>query len=204
MTKSEMLLSPCCVCLAILLLAVAPMSAQEPEGEMGKMSSEQAAMMEAWQKASTPGEPHEHLAESAGSWKLTIKMWDPSGGEPQVSEGTAERKMIMGGRHLEEHVEASAMGMPFEGYGLVGYDNVTGEYWGTWVDSMSTGLTLTTGTRDGDTWVWEGKTPDPMSGGVETMKIVTTREGDDREVSEFYVLEDGEQVKTMEIVYERQ
>ena len=36
------------------------------------------------------------------------------------------------------------MGMPFEGIGRTGYDNVTGKYWSTWIDNMSTGCYLHT------------------------------------------------------------
>jgi hypothetical protein len=47
--------------------------------------------------------------------------------------------MIMDGRVMVEDVTSSMMGMPFKGQGMRGYDNVSGKYWGTWVDSMSTG-----------------------------------------------------------------
>jgi len=60
-------------------------------------------------------------------------MFGEPGTEPEVSTGTASRRMILGGRYLEETVHAMMMGEHFEGLGLTGYDNVTGSWWGTWV-----------------------------------------------------------------------
>ena len=40
------------------------------------------------------------------------------------------------------------MGMPFTGHGMRGYDNVSGKYWSTWNDSMSTGMMVSEGTCD--------------------------------------------------------
>ena len=56
--------------------------------------------------------------------------------------------MGLDGRVLIEEVTSSMMGMPFTGHGMTGYDNVTGKYWSTWTDSMSTGLMVSEGTCD--------------------------------------------------------
>ena len=206
MTTRKMVLSMARLfVLALLLAAPLPGAAQPPEGEAPPdMPPAMQEAMAAWQEAMTPGEPHEYLAEAAGSWKITTKTWMAPGAEPQINEGTAEREMIMGGRYLEERVTGTVMGMPFEGYALSGYDNVSGKYWGTWVDNLSTGLMTMEGERDGDSLTWYAEGSDPMTGGTAKMKIVTTSEGPDREVSEFYEMREGEEVKSMEIVYERQ
>jgi len=60
--------------------------------------------------------------------------------------GTATRSMTLDGRVLVEDVSSSMMGSPFTGHGMMGYDNVTGKYWSTWNDSMSTGLMVSEGT----------------------------------------------------------
>jgi hypothetical protein len=87
-------------------------------------------------------------ADTAGEWKFTIKSWMDPEAEPMLSEGTAHRTMELGGRVVEEVVESSMMGQPFEGIGRTGYDNLTGEWWSTWTDNMSTGLMTMTGTYD--------------------------------------------------------
>src|SRR4051812_38812448 len=65
---------------------------------------DEKALMEAMMKAATPGEQHKKLAELAGSWEFTMKMWfDPSKSATE-SKGTSESKAIMGGRYLEEKI----------------------------------------------------------------------------------------------------
>jgi hypothetical protein len=120
-----------------------------------------------------------------------------------VSEGKAERKMILGGRVLHEHAKSEFMGQPFEGIGLTGYDNVTERYWSTWIDNVSTGLSVTHGQWNEDgTGTFEGETADPQTGEMEPMRIEVHMEGK-REIYEFFMPQpDGEAVKTMEILYE--
>lgn len=195
----------------LIVLAGLPGLAQEgaaAEGDgMPGMSEEQMAMMAAMQSAMTPGEPHEMLAKSVGSWKLTFELWMAPGAEPMVNEGTAERTMTLGGRVLEEKVSASMMGMPMEGLGRTGYNNITDTWWSTWTDNMSTGLIAFDGTWDAEKeeMVFEAEVPSPMDGELRTMRIVSRHEGDDKEIAEFFEPgPDGEMHRTMRIVYERQ
>lgn len=176
-------------------------------GEMGEMSPEQQAQMQAWMKAMTPGEQHAHLADMAGDWDLTVKMWEEPGGEPTVSEAQATSELIMGGRYLRERVKGDMMGMPFVGEGLTGYDNVTGEYWSTWVDNMSTGLMTARGNFDDDAGglVMKGQYPDPMTGKMQSSKTVSRKVSDDEWVMEMWGEgPGGEMMKMMEITYQRQ
>lgn len=171
----------------------------------GEMSPEMAAMMQAWAKAMTPGEPHEMLASQAGTWKLTVKFWMEPGGEAQVSEATSVRQMIMGGRYLEEKVDGVSMGQPFQGHGITGYDNVSGEYWSTWIDNMSTGVMMLHGKADDTGKVtYHGEISDPMTGGATKVKSVWWAEGADKEHYEMYMSHGDEMVKSMEITSVRQ
>lgn len=196
--RNGLLVLACMLC----LLAV-PAWAQEGQETAAPQPQMDPAMTEAWMKAMTPGEPHEHLAGMAGSYKIEIKSWMEPGGEPAVMEGTAQRKMTMGGRHLEETVESDFMGQPFEGVGMTGYDNAAGEYWSTWVDNMSTGVMLVTGNWDESqhAMVMEGDFTDPMTGKLQHHKIVSKALEGGGEHSEFFHVKDGEMVKMMEITY---
>lgn len=201
---------------AALVVAVAPAGAfaqdhghEHGDGEMqghehgmGEMTPEQQAEMEAWTKAAATGSEHARLAKMVGSYKVTFKMFGAPEAEPEMGEGTAERRMILGGRVLEETVGSTMMGMPFEGVGHTGYDNLKKTYWTTWMDNMSTGLTLMHGTvGDDGSASFEGETPDPMTGGTSRMRIESHMDGD-KEVNEFYHPgPDGTDVKMMEIVY---
>lgn len=196
-----------CAGLAVLLaLCAVPAAGQEGDPPAG--DPEMAAMMELWQASMTPGPQHSILASMAGTWTFTMKFWMDPSGEPEESTGTAERTMLFGGLVLAERVTGTAMGMPFEGLGHTGYDNVTGEWWGTWMDNMGTGVMLMSGTVDAETHTstWQGEMSDPMAGGKTPMKMVVRHEGPDREVAEFFSPgpDGGEMIRTMELVYERQ
>jgi hypothetical protein len=197
---------------ACSMLLALPMAAQdEPmgegamaqEGAMPEMSPEEQAMMEAWMQAGTPGPQHAALAEHAGDYTMVIKSWMDPAGEPMVSEGTAHSEMILGGRIYKETVESDMMGMPFTGLGFTGYDNTTGKYWGTWMDSMSTGLGIGEGEWDeeADALKMAIEFADPMTKETKTAHTVTRWTDDGKTVFEWYEDRDGAQVKTMEIVY---
>ena len=164
---------------------------------------DEAAMMQAMAAAGTPGEVHERLAESVGTWNMEVKMW-MGPGEPMVSTGTAERKMILGGRVLVEEVTSDMMGQTMNGYAMTGFDNVTGKYWSLWADNMSTGLTTSHGTYDAETGVYtyQGEMPDPMSGGTTPYSAKIWTE-DGKEIMEMYDTRGEEEAKMMEIVYSR-
>lgn len=199
----------CLLSLTAPALLAAPALAQEESMEAmeaPEMSAEEAAMMETWMKAMTPGPEHQMLADSAGEWKFTITSWMEEGGEPMVAEGTAVRTMELGGRVSVEVVESSMMGQPFEGIGRTGYDNLKGEWWSTWTDNMSTGIMTMTGSYDEatHTWTWAGEGTDPMTGNAQKMKMTVVKEGEDKEVGTMWMAgPDGEMVKSMEIVYTR-
>jgi hypothetical protein len=199
-----------CTVISLVLVSASagsPLFAQDEEAMGEGMGGDmEAAAMMAMEKAMTPGDEHAMLADGVGTWKMTVKMWMDPAMEPTISEGTAERRMELGGRVLEENVKADMMGMPFEGIGRTGYDNVTGTWWSTWTDSMSTGLMNMTGTWDEatKTHTWTGEAADPMSGTVKPVKMTSHYE-DGREVAEMYQPgPDGSMVRTMEIVYVRQ
>ena len=90
---------------------------------------------------------------------------DGAGRPAQESTGTSENKMILGGRYLEQHYDGTMMGQPFCGIGY-GFDNYKKKYVATWIDSMGTGILVTTGHRGqggeghhvmGDRWTIPGE-----------------------------------------------
>jgi hypothetical protein len=167
------------------------------------MSPEQ---QEAMMKAITPGEHHKHLAQFAGTYTYTSKMWMAPGAPPQESAGKSEAAMILGGRYLQDSVKGEYMGMPFEGMAWTGYDNINQEYKFVWIDNFGTGVTLATGkcSDAGKTITFEGKAPYPgMPDGMpfkEVLRLVDAK----KHVMEWYMpSENGDMFKTMEITYTR-
>ena len=184
-----------------LLVAAGAALAQDSAAPSG----DQQAIMEAYQRAATPGPQHAILAAMAGEFTLTLKSFNEPGAEPEVSTGTATRKMVLGGRYLEETVQASVMGQPFEGRGLTGYDNVTRTWWGAWIDSMSTGIMITSGSWDEEAGVgsFEGEYNDPVTGELQSSRSVIRRLPNGDELMEMYMTTAFGEAKAMEILYQR-
>lgn len=200
---------------AVLLstLLVVPLAAQEQEGmpedhpqheQMGEMSSEHAAMMEAYEKAGTPGPQHEALTRTAGTWDVTVTMWMDPEGEPMTSRAISTIEPIMDGRYVQETVEGDFMGAPFRGVGTIGYSNVSGEVQGTWIDNHTTSIYTYRGSINeaGDEIQLEGEYTDPVSGQKVETRSVRKIEGDSM-TETAWETRNGQEVKTMELTYQR-
>ncbi len=171
------------------------------------MSPEAAAEMEAWMKAATPGEHHHRLNYFVGSWNVTVKSY--MGGpdvEPTTSSGSSTAEWIMDGRYIKDSFKGDFMGMPFQGMGITGYDNVQGHYIGLWIDNMGTGFMTSKGMWDESkkTFTFKAEYPNPMEAGKmkkmkETIKIVS----DSEYVFTMYDVSEGEARLEMEITYKR-
>lgn len=187
----------------LALLASGPLAAQEANAPA--MTAEQQAMMEAYQKAGTPGTEHRQLAAMAGTYDLVVKAWHAPDAPPTTDTGTATRKMILGDRVMVEDVASQMMGQPYSGQGLHGFDNVTGKYWATWSDSMSTGLMVSEGSCDADmACTYTGSYHDPVTKKPQATRMTTRWTGKDTEVFEMYAPgPDGKEAKMMEITYTR-
>lgn len=160
--------------------------------------------MEAMMKAGTPGAEHKMMADWVGSWSVKTKMMMP--GAP-VMEGTGSAVItsIFGGRYFQEAFKGDMMGMPFEGMGTSGFDNVSKKFVGTWVDSMSTGIAVTEGTWDAASkmFKYDMSYNDPVTGKVKRSKIHVKVVDKNTHVSEFLEEVDGKWVSTMELTYTR-
>ena len=187
--------------IAIVLLA-APAFAQG-EQKQPPMTPEQQAEMEAYMKAGTPGAPHQWLASTAGTYDLKFKSWHEPGGPAMEDTGTATRKMILDGRVLVEEATFMMMGSPCTGQGMSGYDNVSGKYWATWTDSMSTGIMLNQGSCDAQkACTFSGSWNDPIKKGPVKARMTTRWPSPTTQIFEMYGPgKDGKEFRMMEITY---
>lgn len=188
------------VALGVLALTAAGL-AQEPGA--AEMTPEQAAMMEAYQKAGTPGAPHGALASSAGTYDVQAKSWHEPGKPPVVEKGTATRSMILDGRVMVEEYQGTMMGMAFTGQGLHGFDNVTGKHWSTWIDSMSTGIMVSEGTCDEKSnCTFTGSWNDPIKKGPITARMTSRWTSPNVQIFEMFAPgPDGREMQMMELTY---
>lgn len=167
---------------------------------------DEKAMMEAWGKFMTPGPEHKKMEMSVGTWETSVKSWMDPSKPPMESKGTAENRMIMGGRFLEQRFAGTMMDQPFEGLGYTGYDNYKKKYVTTWMDSMGTGIMTGLGTGDpaGKTITFTGELDDPMVGKTKPYKNTITFVDNDNQKFEMWCEgPDGKMAKMMEIQYVR-
>ena len=189
--------------LPLSLLAALPVLAQDAPP---KMSPEEAAMMQAYQEAGTPGAPHAALAKMAGTYDLSIRSWHAPGAPPTVEAGTATRSMVLGGRVMVEEVQSQMHGQPFTGHGMHGYDNVSGKHWSTWNDSMSTGVMVSEGDcSDDGACTFTGSWNDPVTKGKINARMTTRWTSPEVQLFEMFAPgPDGREAKMMEITYTKQ
>jgi len=176
---------------------------KEKEKTTGK-DAKAAAEMEAWMKAATPGENHKHLDYFVGDWKTSNTMW--MDGSETKTEGTAHMEWAMDGRYVISKHSGNFMGMPFQGMGIEGYDNVSAKYFSIWIDNMSTQYMASDGTAsaDGKTFTYKGSSKDPMSGKTVHHRMVSTVTGPDTFKFEMFMSPDkAKEEKAMEILYSR-
>jgi len=192
------------VLVAAAIALVAPLTLAQTGKEPPQMTPEQKAEMEAYMKAGTPGAPHQTLAAAAGNYDLKVKSWHEPGAPATEDTGSATRTMTLEGRVLVEEVNSSMMGRPFSGHGTMGFDNVSGKYWSTWNDSMSTGLMVSEGTCDatGKTCTFIGHWNDPVKKTPVKARMTTKWTTPTTEIFEMYAPgKDGKEMKMMEITY---
>ncbi len=190
-------------CAAAVIACLVTTASAQTGKQPPQMTPEQKAEMEAYMKAGTPGAPHQALASSAGTYDMKIKSWHEAGAPPMEETGTATRTMTLDGRVLVEEVSSTMMGMPFTGHGMRGYDNVTGKYWSTWNDTMSTGLMVSEGTCDAQrNCTFTGHWNDAVKKTPVKSRMTTRWTSPTTEIFEMYAPgRDGKEMKMMEITY---
>lgn len=179
-------------------------SAQEQKAAPPDMD----AMMKQWKVLSTPGENHRKLGFFVGKWRTESKLWPMGPGtEPTVTTGSSEKKMLLGGRFLEEEFTGELMGMRMTGIGLTGYDNYAKKYLSFWFDDMNTTVTTMEGSfdRDGKVLTMYGKADEWTTGELgKTIKYVTRIVSPESFVFEIHDMSSGEQgMKVIEVTYTR-
>jgi Protein of unknown function (DUF1579) len=109
------------------------------------------------QEPQKPGSEHARLKEMVGTWDTVMEM----GG--QKSKGTATYKSICGGMWIASDFESELGGVPFQGHGMDGYDQLKKKYIGHWFDSMSSTPMTMEGNFDADHKVltMTGSSPGP-------------------------------------------
>lgn len=189
----------------VLVAFTATLAAAADKPKKMSDADREKAEMEAMMKAATPGEAHKKLGAMIGTFDTSIKLWMKPGAPPAESNGVSTNSWALDGRWVEQRYAGTFMGMPFNGIGYTGYDNIKKKYVGTWMDSMSTSVMISTGSAKGNEFTFKSTVDDPMTGTPMPVKEKVTVVDDDHHTLEMWgAAEPGGKVyKTMEITYTR-
>ena len=128
------------------------------------LHAQSEAEMKAWQEFMTPGDMHKWMAKANGTWTGDVNTYmDPA--NPTKSTATATFKMIFNGLYQLGEYSGNMMGQPFEGQGILAYDNAKKQFINTWIDNMGSGVVYMTGTLDdkANTLYLRGTQTDPVT-----------------------------------------
>jgi len=165
-------------------------------------------VMKAMEEAATPGPEHAAMAAMAGEWDVTMKyadwMADPSGKTWKESKGEEKCEVVLGGRYVFGIFQGEFDGKKFEGRGFHGFNKATKQFESSWVDTMSTGQLLYTGTMSSDNVLRLSATyTDPMSGAKRESRMVSKNIDANHREFAMYEVEGGQEMKVMEAKYTR-
>ncbi len=193
-----------------ITMANTSFATEESKSKPAAMVMDEAAMKK-MMEVSSPNENHKLLESLVGNWEYSITMWMQPDAPAQQSSGKNIGKMIMDGRFLQQEVSGSMdMGgksQPFTGLGIMGYDNMSQEFKGIWIDNMGTGMMSSTGYYDAKTKTItdKGTFNCPMTG----QKNATFRselkfiDNDSHSYTMHVMDKAGKEYKSMEILYKR-
>jgi hypothetical protein len=189
----------------VTLCLTMPVSFVTAKDQKQAKAMDPQAMMEMYKKLATPGEPHKQLASLAGSWTTRTKEWMEPDKPPTEATGSADMKMVLDGRFLQQEFNSTMMGQPYSGIGITAYDNLRKKYVSMWIDSMGTGIFMMEGTAsaDGKTITLKGQHAEP-GGGQMTHRAIWKIVDSNTQTFDMYGKHGkGKETKMMEITYER-
>ena len=125
-----------------------------------------AAMEKAWETFMTPGPQHEWMAKAAGTWNVEVTAHMGPDVPPEKSTATSVVRMALNKLYQISDYNGTMMGMPFEGHGVLAYDNAKKMFVNTWIDNLGSGIMIMTGQYDEATKTLKlsGHQSDPMTG----------------------------------------
>lgn len=152
-----------------------------------------------------PGPEHEVLKADAGVWDAKVEVTMAPGLAPMVSTGVETNTVGCGGLCLISDFKSEFEGQPFHGHGLTTWDPAKKKYVGSWVDSMSAGLSIIESTWDPAAKRAEGTMamPEPSGGTLKARTVVEYSSPDTRTMTSYMTGPDGKEFVSLRITYTR-
>jgi hypothetical protein len=122
----------------------APAHAKGKPGDMPRVEKLDHATMEKLRTLAEPAEQDRLLSSLTGTWDYTLKYQANEDADPQISSGAMTNEMAVGGRFLSSKtaliLNVGEQNIPYEGWGLLGYDAAKGVFTSVWADTMHTSV----------------------------------------------------------------
>jgi len=204
----------CVALLGLALLAPAPAHAARNKKKRPVRAARPAAAapagdaaMKAWLAKAEPGAPHALLAKMAGAFAIESRFFAGPEAAPQISAATVEQSMVLGGRYLRQEFAGTMNGQAYQGFGVLGFDNVKAKFFSFWVDAVSTApLQHEGGCADPDckTLDMRGQYLDPATRKPKSTRVTFETNPDGKLVQTLYDVDArGRPFKSLELVYTR-
>ena len=135
------------------------------------------------QEPQKPGPKLAHLEKMIGTWDTVMEM------RGQQSKGMATYKSVCGGMWIASDFESELAGVPYQGHGMDGYDQMKKKYLGYWFDSMSSFPMTMEGNFDDDDKVltMTGSSPG-QDGKLQKFRTTTEMQGIDRMTFKMFMI----------------
>ncbi len=167
----------------------------------GSLLAQDEPSTEDWMALGQPGAMHKLLDAMVGSFDAVSEM--PAMPDAPPSKGQCENSWQLGGRFVESRYSADFMGMPFEGIGFLGYDNINSEFTHIWLDNLGTHMMTSRGSisEDQKSITLQGAIKGPDED--QPFKFVYEIESRDQHVFKMFSVVGGTDVQTLTVTYTR-
>jgi hypothetical protein len=132
-------LLPCLLAVAVCFAVSRSLAVSE------EPAAPDADAMKKWAEAAKLGKHHKDLEYYLGTWDGAIELLMPGMPAMPPEKVVATGAWAIEGRWMSWRVKGTMMGMPFEGFGVNGFDNVKKAHVSSWVSNLDTALTHATG-----------------------------------------------------------
>ncbi|MBN8656455.1 MAG: DUF1579 domain-containing protein [Anaerolineae bacterium] len=153
----------------------------------------------------TTGSPHHFLAQLAGNWKGSSKLWiepDTLANEAPIV-GTIQ--IILDGRFALFLYQSSIEGEAQHGMFTFGYNTLLDRYEASWVDSFhnNTAVMFCTGNSQDNGFSVLGSYPDPSGGPDWGWRTDVELRDNELIITAYNIMPEGEEVKATEITLKK-
>jgi hypothetical protein len=152
------------------------------------------------------GSPHHFLAQLAGNWKGTSKLWLEPDKLTDESSIAATIQLILEGRFALYLYQSSIEGEPQHGMFTFGYNTTLEQFEASWVDSFhnNTGIMFCIGAEKEKGFSVSGSYPDPTGGPDWSWRTeVELAERDSLIISGYSIDPEGREAKALEMTLKK-